>query len=193
MKTLRITTAALAITLGMGISSTSQAFMASPAEAQTIKAETELTDTLDSLRQEIAAGETEIDVMVTKLDAFVKHIDNMLDEGVHNEDLFLAAREEAITLRQSLPGLDKYLAGLDGAPVGGNIVGESVLSAPISNVSGGFVSSGGGFVAGGSAGGGAIGGASGLGLLGAIGAAIAIPVATSDDDSPVASPSLTSN
>tara|TARA_R110002049_G_scaffold27321_2_gene94016 strand:+ start:89525 stop:90262 length:738 start_codon:yes stop_codon:yes gene_type:complete len=200
MKTLRITSAALAIALGMGISSTSQAFMASPAQTQAINAEQELTTTLDALREEIVIGETAIDVMVAKLDAFVKNIDDMLDEGVQNEDLFLAAREEAITLRQSLPGLDKYLAGLEAnGPVGESIISDTLLSEqPLGDVGGGF-SGGGGSVrtlsggGGGGSRGGLLGGRSGLGLLGTVGAAVAIPLTVSDDDSPgpVASQSMT--
>ena len=202
MKTLRITSAALAIALGMGISSTSQAFMASPVEAQST-VENQFNATIEDFRSEIALGETTTDVMAAKIDAFVKHIDQMLDEGVENENLYLEAREEAIALRQTLPGLDKYLAGLEGGPIGGGSITSDVLIGernlgPVGGGGGvnggGVIRSAGRSVGGGGVGGGAIGG-SGLGLLGAIGAAVAIPAATSSDDAPgpVASQSMMTN
>ena len=140
---------------------------------------------------QMVAGETKIDEMVAKLDSFVNHIDKMLDEGVQNESLYLAAREEALTLRQSLPGLDKYLAALGSHGIfplngiGGSGGGHFNFK-PIGGGGGGSI--------GGGAGGGIIGGGSGLGLLGTIGLAVGIPLGVSNDNpGPVASQSIMSN
>ena len=206
MKTLRILTAASVISLATGISSTSQAFMAGPTESQLVDAQQQVLSTLDALREEVALGQTKTDVMVAKIDAFVKHLDHMLDQGAMDEKLVLAAREEAIALRQTIPGLDKYLANAPLVePIGaGRVIGETVLSEQtLVGGEGGFVPGGGGGIiqnstgsfggggGGGGFGGGIMGGRSGLGILAGTAAAIAIPLATSDDDAPgpIASPS----
>jgi len=206
MNTLRTLTAASVIALAMGIPSTSQAFMAGLTDSQVADVHQQVVTTLDQLREEVALGETKTEVMVAKIDAFVKHLDQMLDHGAFDENLVLAAREEAIALRRTIPGIDQYLAQVPVVdPLGtGPVIGERILSeqpvvggeggsAP--GLGGGFVQNNAGSFGGGGGGGGGFGGVmggrSGLAILAGTAAAIAIPLATSSDDTPgpIASPS----
>lgn len=206
MKLHRLFTATAGLAIVTCLASPTYAFMAgAPDSAQPEKAD--ITAVASGLSQELAAGKTACDVMLTKLDDVLARIDTSLDAGVSDELAYLAARERIVQMRLSLPCLAERLAMQDveimaPAPVPGEviadvvvdeqIVGEEVLPgmAPfqgsVSYAGGGSV--GGNFAAGGGGGGagGGLGGGGGFGLLaaGGIAAAIAIPLALDDDDEP---------
>jgi len=176
MKTLRIAQAALAMTLAMGINSTTYAFMAVPTD-QPADVQVSLSEMVDSLRQEIAAGETKCEEMLAKLNTVLADIDAKLDAGVENEEELLATREEVAKMRYDLECLAQKLTqdfvpmpdGGFGPSVGGDFTGN-----------GGFVSSGGGG-GGGSTVGGGVSSLRRLAVLGGITTAITVPLATEDD------------
>jgi hypothetical protein len=175
MNKLRIAQAALATILAVGIQSTTQAFMAAPAE-QATKAPMSLTELVDSLREEIAAKETSCEDMLVKLDEALEDIDAKLDAGVPNEDEYLKARDEIAKMRYDLECLANKLTQ------GGTDMPIPMDQPPTFNS--GNPSSGGSFGGGGVlSGGGGAGGGSGLGVLGLMGVAGGTIAGVSNDDS----------
>ena len=197
MKTLRIAQAALATILAVGINSTTYAFMAVDQPSQV---QMDLTQMVDSLRDEIDAGTTNCEDMLAKLDAVLQDIDAKLDEGVANEAEYVAARDAVAQMRYDLKCLANKLThevldanGMplahehlmtDGTYVPGN-TGQYTDGGSFANGGGGSMG-GGGFSTGGTGTGGGD-----LDLVGVIGGTIA--AVASDDDFPgfIASPSGT--
>jgi hypothetical protein len=190
MKTLRIAQAALATILVVGINSNSHAFMAVD---QTAAVQVDLTEMVDSLRNEIATGQTKCDDMLAKLDAALEDIDAKLDAGVANEEEYLTARDAIAQMRYDLECVAKDLTH-EVVDVNGNMIphdhqmGDGGMMPgggnPVGNGGGSFgtggnggASVGGGFSSGASAG--SSGG--GLAALAIVGGGIAAAVDDNND------------
>ncbi len=185
----RITLAALAGLFTFTSAPTSRAFMMETAEVATAEGSTDITQVVDQLREELKADKTTCADMLAKIDAAIERIDASLEVGVADETKHLALRDELVEMRLSLPCLGQELAqgpSTDGAIISDTVVSEQVIEerrvggAPAGSGSGG----------GGGAGGGAGGGLGGLGpaaVIGGVAAAIAIPLAVSDNPGNAAS------
>lgn len=182
----RCAIAALVAGISSVVGSPSYAFMTESTEVATAEGSVDLTKAVDELRQEVKAGETECDVMLGKIDAAIEQVDSALDKGVADEKMYLGLRDELVEMRLSLPCLANELTqeGMAVDDLGGSIVSDELVSEEVvgEEVLGGMGTSGGvtGGMAGGAAGG-AGGGISPLAIAG-IAAAIAIPVAVSDNE-----------
>lgn len=172
MKSLTIAPLALASVLAFGIQSNAMAFMAVEVE-QPLLIASELSELVDSLHAEVAAGETPCEELLAKLDDALDRIDAKLDQGVVNEDEYLAARDEISSLKYDLECVTKKATNL------AQFVGPVGALGP-SSITPTNVDQGRGFT-GGSGGPGSMsgGGLSGLLPLGILGGTIA---ATADDD-----------
>lgn len=153
----------------------------------------DITSTVDSIREELKAGETACETMLSKIDAAINSIDAALDKGIADEKKYLGLRDELVELRLELPCLGNELTQEPGTIISDTVISET----PIGTVSeddrrpagavfggGGAAMGGGGF--GGGAGGGIAGGLGGIGplALGGIAAAIAVPIAAGANDNP---------
>lgn len=176
MKSLSIVPLALAAVLAVSMNSTALGFMAIEIEKPLLIAN-ELSEMVQSLRQEVAAGETPCEEMLSKLDAALERIDDKLDQGVINEDEYLDARDEISSLRYDLECVTKKATKLTQIGGGGMLGGGSGGGRLGGNRIGGG-GGGGGSVMGGAGAGGGLGG---LLPLGVIGGTIA---AATDDDKP---------
>lgn len=184
----RFAVAALVAGCSITVASPSYAFMTESAEVATAEGTVDITQVVDQLRQELKAGKTECDAMLSKIDAAIEQIDAALDKGVADEKAYLGLRDELVEMRLTLPCLAKELTAgeADGEIISDNLISETVIGetevggpagAPMAGSTG---STGVGGMGGSGAG---AGGISPL-ALGGIAAAIAIPLAVSDDDEP---------
>lgn len=197
------------------LSSTCYGFMA---EGGSLDSNNDSLATLvTGLQTDIKEGKVECSVILGRINTAVEAIDARLDAGVADETEYLATRVSLLEMRADLPCLSEELTKADlgesilsdtvvaeqtigsevvGAPTGapmldGTFVDGGMIGGGMSGgaVGGGMIMGGGGGAAGGGMLGG--GGIGGIGMLGAIGAAVAIPLATDDDNNPgnVVSPS----
>lgn len=172
MKTLRIVQTVLALTLVVGISSNSFAFMLTAATQPAAKA-INPTQLAASLRAEIAAGETECEAMLAKLNAALNEIDARLDIGVPNEDEHLAARRAIADMRYDLECVAQTLTAQVIAGGGAAAAGAAAGAAPAVTGFGAAGAAGAGVAGAGAAGGGSLGSLAGLGIIGGGVAAVA--------------------
>ena len=178
------------------------------ADEAPVRAEITLQDQVDMVRADVAEGVLSCTDLMTRINNLLARIDTQLDDGTGNKLELLKLRNVVLSTRSLVKctahaehtangtELTGSCPSCSGGPVvagpsfvGGPIAGGSV--APTGFFSNGGILGGGG---GGAAGSGASigGGGLGIGALGAIGAAIAIPIAASSSDDgpgPVASPS----
>jgi hypothetical protein len=186
----RFAAAALVAGCSLAIASPSYAFMTESAEVATPEGTVDITQVVDQLRQELKAGKTECDAMLSKIDAAIEQIDAALDKGVADEQAYLGLRDELVEMRLTLPCLAKELTSgemggdiISDSLISETVIGESEVGSPLGSSLAGSTGSTGGM---GSLGG--VGGGTGAGIsplaLGGIAAAIAIPLALSDDDEP---------
>ncbi len=214
MKLQHLLSAIAGLTLVAATATPSFAFMN---EGQSVDSKSAgMSSMVESLREEVAAGNTACVDMLNKVNQAVAEIDSRLDAGVADEAGYLDARASLLKLRSDLPCLAEQLTQmqeemmmeqmpsnaeiisdelLSEETLGGSIVqgGELGSTGYASGMSsGGYATSGGSFGGGGGAGGGLAGGGGlgGLASLGALGAAIAVG-ASNDNNSPgvVISPS----
>lgn len=161
--------------------STGHAFMDSPDDL-TVEAQPTLSEIVQSLRDEIAAGETKCDSMLEKLDLAIDQIDDKLDDGVSNEEEYLTARDELVQMKYNLDcyGKSALIQAPSAFSVGG-AAGDTAGIISSSSVGGAIGGSGS------AAGGGSLGG-----LL-TVGGIAGVAIGASDGSSPgfVASPSTT--
>ena len=182
MKTLRIAQAALALTLIVGISSHSFAFMVE-ASGPSILKRTTPAQLVTSLRAELDAGETKCEDMLVKLNSALDEIDARLDAGVPNEDEYLAARQQISEMRHGLECVANTLTAQivgGGAAAAGAAAGAG--AAPVATGFGAAGAAGGGMAGAGvgaAAGGTSLGSLAGLGIVGGGVAAV-----TSNSDAP---------
>ncbi len=69
----------------------------------------DITQTVDSIREELKSGEIACETMLTKIDAAIASIDSALDKGIADEKKYLGLRDELVELRLELPCLGNEL------------------------------------------------------------------------------------
>ncbi|TWU43153.1 hypothetical protein Q31b_21910 [Novipirellula aureliae] len=173
----------------MALSVTGSVQADTPVEAKSEAVEAELSfdlATIVSELREFSADESvACEEKIARIDSAIAKLDEMLDAKPENQADILVVRDQLLEIRRSLKCSAHQLANCP------DCMGSSVMDPPMMDMGmvgvaeSGFtpMSSGGssGFMSGG--GGGAIaGGGPRLGLLAGLGAAIAIPLAISDDD-----------
>lgn len=135
-----------------------------------------INDQVAQLQADFAGGKEDLKKVAARIDMVVEQIDDLLDAGADNEVELLGLRKVALDLRSMIgKKLGKNGEMLAALRSGGGGIARGGSN---SGIMGGTILRGGG---GGSS---AAGGSSGLGgvaLLGGIGAAIAIPIAVSND------------
>ncbi len=154
----------------------------------------DITQTVDSIREEMKAGETACEDMLTKIDAAINSIDAALDKGIADEKKYLGLRDELVELRLELPCLGNELTQDPGTIISDTVISETPIGPvneddgrPVGAAFGGGAPMGGAAGGiGGGAGGGIAGGLGGIGplALGGIAAAIAVPIAAGANDNP---------
>lgn len=183
----RFAAAALVAGCSFATATPSYAFMTESAEVATPEGTVDITQVVDQLRQELKAGKTECDAMLSKIDAAIEQIDAALDKGVADEKAYLGLRDELVEMRLTLPCLAKELTAgeMGGEIISDNLISETVIGETEVGGPAGAPMAG---STGSTGGGGGAGGVGGAGIsplaLGGIAAAIAIPLAVSDDDEP---------
>lgn len=174
----------------------SYAFMLASVEATPSSDATDAQALVAGLEESLSDASVECETKLESVESAIENIDLVLDAGTADEDVLLNSREALVEMRKALPcsaSADTLVHDV----VEGNVISDTVVSetiveetvigtevvgTPVTSYStGGFVSSGGG------GGGGGFGGAAGVGggrfgLIAAVAAGIAIPIAVSDDD-----------
>ncbi|WP_345681980.1 hypothetical protein [Novipirellula caenicola] len=173
------------------------AFMA--AEAKTVAAEGSLDvgQLVSELNEFVASEENTCEQKLIRVNEAIVAVDRLLDAGTNNEADLLAVRDELFEIRRSLKCSDELLAlypvgDIAGPPIDGGFIDGGFIDGGFADggfADGGFVGGGGHHFGGhhfggggGGAGGGGGGGGFGLLAAGGIAAAIAIPLATDDDE-----------